>query len=97
MVTPEDIFSADQVLTVEKAKQLIGKKIYCTFPVFHMNKHKVDEIVINKVIEAENRPGYFTLNCEGEGGAYYAHPDNIYAGDAFTCGDIDRPVFYIEA
>lgn len=94
-ITPADIFAADQVLTIEKAKQLIGKRLLCTFPVYHMNHLVVEEVVINSV-EESNRPGVLRLVAENPNtGIYFAHLNEYQ--NYFTCGDIDRPVYFVEA
>ena len=40
-ITPQDLFKADQVLTLEKAKQLIGKKLAITNPEYKHNSPSV--------------------------------------------------------
>jgi hypothetical protein len=44
-ITPKEIFSKNQVLTLEKAKQLVGKRIACTSSEYHMNSLHVSEFV----------------------------------------------------
>lgn len=108
-MTPSQIFAANQILTIDDAISLIGKKIATTFPVYHMNKEEVREIVILEIISEYDlrvrnntihNPAYAEqfkaklciVPSEGEMPHYYAHSGQNH----FTCGDIDRPVFYVE-
>ena len=118
-ITPSQIFAADQILTVAKAKELIGKKIACTYPVYSYNKITVEEIVITGMISewdlaAKNVGGKYGtqqnywasyMSSEQIAGLksklvlltdngpipYYSHN-----GAEFTCGDMDRPVYFVE-
>jgi hypothetical protein len=47
---PKTIFAANQVLTLEVAKTLIGKKISCTSPEYHANTPTVQEFTLAAII-----------------------------------------------
>lgn len=46
MITPADIFAANQVLTVAKARELKGKRIATTAPEYWMNRNKLNEFIV---------------------------------------------------
>lgn len=49
-ITPKQVFEANQVLTLEIAKTLIGKKIAFTHPVYKANQLTVKIISVGDVI-----------------------------------------------
>lgn len=49
-MTPREIFEKDQVLTLEIARTLIGKKIACTSPEYKANSCHVSEFVVGGFI-----------------------------------------------
>ena len=49
-ITPSDIFAVRQVLTLEIAKQLKGKTIATTHPVYRANTATVTEFVVGEII-----------------------------------------------
>lgn len=49
-MTAQEIFAANQILTVEIAKSLIGKKIACTNPEYKYNKPRVSEFIVGQII-----------------------------------------------
>ncbi len=58
-MTAKEIFEKGQVLTVAKAKELKGKRIAITSPVYKMNTPHVDEFIVGEIIsewdDAANR------------------------------------------
>lgn len=58
-MTTAEIFAKDQVLTLAKAKELIGKNVICTSPEYKGNSCTINEFVISGFIsswdESKNR------------------------------------------
>lgn len=50
MITPNQIFAANLILTLEAAKELKGKKIATTHPVYKHNTPRVDSFVVGEII-----------------------------------------------
>lgn len=107
---PQDIFKKNQILTLSIAKQLKGKKIATTYPVYRMNEPRVIEFTVGEIVPQEmlwsNQDANFLKKMRKQYGKVFELLDengngtsiraHIDYNDIFTCSDIDRPVFYIE-
>lgn len=51
-ITPAEIFEKNQVLTLAKAKELMGRKIATTNAEYHMNSTRVTEFTIAEIVSA---------------------------------------------
>jgi hypothetical protein len=79
-MTTQEIFKANQILTLEKAKELKGKKIFTTNAEYKANRPTVNEFVVGRIISQwdlallEECPGF---NNRQEYWLSYMNPNQI--------------------
>lgn len=61
-MTTQEIFAANQVLTVAKAQELKGKRIYTTSPEDRANRACVNEFVVGEIISEWDRAANDLMN-----------------------------------
>lgn len=82
---------AAQVLTIDIANELKGKKI-ATIYFGYRGQDGIDEFVIGEIIPEINKLGVL-FTADGRNTYIRAHKENE---GAFTCSDSDRFVYFIE-
>jgi len=65
-ITQEELFEKGQILTLDLAKKMTGKKIYCTYPQYHANNPDVREVTIS------------SIESEWDLGAKKPYPNNTF-------------------
>ena len=92
----KEIFAANQVLTVDIAKSLFGKRIQTVYAGYRGQDGDDDFIVgeIKREVYANGKEGEICLfTADGRNTYIRAHEFN---NGAFTCSDSDRFVYYVE-
>jgi hypothetical protein len=110
-ITTKQIFEKDQILTLAKVKELKGKLIATTHPVYNMNQATVTILKVGDIVPQEtfwtNQDPEFLKKRKDEYGEVFElttfdgkgtaiRCHRKENGDIFTCSDIDRQVYYIE-
>lgn len=110
-MTAKEIFEKGQVLTLDKVKELKGKKIATTHSVYKMNTPTVTVVTVGEVVPQETLwtnqyPAFIKRMKESygdvlelldaEGNGTAIRLHKNYTKDTFTCSDVDREVYYVE-
>lgn len=96
-MSPKFIFDQNQILTLDKARELKGKNIAFTHPVYSGNKADVTIMSVGDIVPVkwgDEKDVYMLADANGQGSPVMLHK-NINT-DTFTCSDVDRPVYYVE-